>query len=513
MPNIPVFEAGSGALQIPEGGASAFQQVGRRSGQFYRQIGEDVGQGIQGIGAQVEQHDTMMAISKGAAAGTGLHASLTQQAAKAIGDNPEDSTAPQRFLQETAEPAIQNFLQQFDSAPPRAKEWAMNYADNMRQQVSAHVAALGSFASGQVVEQNARVTANNLQNQVMAQGTVGAYNSAVGTYGGIVDELVAGHPNLSGEDRVKLKTTLMQKFQEDTAKNLLSVTALKNPDAAEKMLDSGAFGEVLNAGEVRAGIQQIARQNKADATNARILQNQIATQRSQAAAGQLISQILTTTDPDTLANLTKSVAQLSHDGTLKPSEAMQVASFSQAQAAKSEKREEQENFSPVVYGDLYSRVGSTTNPTTFDEVNKAWKENQIDKNQAADISKKIGVQQNALKAINTNPIVKNQFSIADGMIQQQNFPTNGAVVSAKAQFRADVLKTLSDAAQNGVDWQRVYLDPHSPDYLFTPERVKQYYPTPEEIQKGLVERSMGGGAPAAQGRPAIVFPAPNFKGQ
>lgn len=499
MPNIPVFEAGTGQLAIPEGGAAAFTQVGRRAGQFYHQIGQDVGQGIAGIGEQVEQHDTMMAISKGAAAGTGLHASLTEQAAKAIGDNPEDSTAPQKFLQQTAEPAIEDFLKQFDGSTPRAREWARNYADGMRQQVSAYVAALGSFAAGQATEVNAKQTANNLQQQVMSQGTVGAYNDAVGTFGGIIDNLIALHPNLSGEDRVKLKTSLLQNFQESTAKSLVAVTAMKNPDLAEKMVDSGAFGEVLNAGETKDAIQRIARQRKTDATNARILANQEAQMLSERTAGGLLASVV---DPVTHevkmpADWGARVLQLAAPGgPLKPSEAKALFEFSKSPSIT------KQNLDPEVYADLWHRTGDKESPTTISQITAERKAGTITDGQFGALMRHMESGQKGItKVIASDQAYKYEIAKAAGMIQQQEIPSNGAVISAKAQFGADTLAILAQAGQN---W-RMYLDPHDPKYLFTPERIQQYRPTKKELMQGLVTRRLGGQAPAANGRPPLVF--------
>ena len=87
------------------------------------------------------------------------------------------------------------------------------------------------------------------------------------------------------------------------------------------------------------------------------------------------------------------------------------------------------------------------------------------------------------------------------MIRGNVDPGNQAVRDKTDQFKIDTLKTLQDVMAGGGD-PRPYLDPKSPQYLFSPERVKQYQPTKNEIANQVVVKA----APAKPGEEPAVKP-------
>ena len=107
----------------------------------------------------------------------------------------------------------------------------------------------------------------------------------------------------------------------------------------------------------------------------------------------------------------------------------------------------------------------------------------------------------AMKKISDNPIVKTQFDQAAAVIRGNVDPGNQAVRDKTDQFKIDTLKTLQDVMAGGGD-PRPYLDPKSPQYLFSPERVKQYQPTKNEIANQVVVKA----APAKPGEEPAVKP-------
>lgn len=98
MPNIEQFNAGSGEVAIPDRGAEAFAQAGRRVGIAYTQVGEDIDRTIRPLGQEAIQHHEDMDISN-TYSSLGQAEVQAKQALDVLESQPDAADHPERGQQ------------------------------------------------------------------------------------------------------------------------------------------------------------------------------------------------------------------------------------------------------------------------------------------------------------------------------------------------------------------------------------------------------------------------------
>jgi hypothetical protein len=145
--------------------------------------------------------------------------------------------------------------------------------------------------------------------------------------------------------------------------------------------------------------------------------------------------------------------------------------------------------------DLRQRIGNAENPTTLDQVTDAVNEyakdprRGISPNKAMEIAKRLKpAKLEDISHASNHPVLKGELDRAKAMITGANEPNNGAVKDKVDTFKLDVLRQVQERLDKGQDWKAL-LNPKDPDYLFTPERIATYRPSPEEVKNQMVKRA------------------------
>lgn len=309
MPTIRQFDAGNLALRPSETGVEATAQAGRLIGRFYnqaagateqvgsatKQLGSETAQtgvnfarGIEGdikaVGDAVVQYAEHREISHGAASFAELNDQLTQSwndAAKKA--DPNDPTVAAKWRDQVLTPALENYRQGF--LTEGGQKFAEARIDSLRQHLFEKSAADMSSLAGDAVAVNVHKTANSLSNTAMNDPSSVSHllQSTDDLVGGMVDS----SPNIKGATAAKVKIELSEKMKEDIVKSGAIGAIQKAADPEAEAQKWGAqYPQYINGAELKmlaANARQQIHARHADATYQRILENQAAEKRSDAA--------------------------------------------------------------------------------------------------------------------------------------------------------------------------------------------------------------------------------------
>ena len=251
--NIAQFNAGEGPalnLSIASEAASNLSQSAWREGQLYKQAGADYIQAGKEVGAVIDQHETMSEVSQGSAALAAMHNNLTTQWNKlASQSDPNDTTIQGKFLNDTVEPALQQWQNGFTTA--KGQNWALAQADQMRTHYYETTAADVSTRAGEARVSNAVTQLNQLSNA--AYNDPRSVDLSMKQVDGVYAAAVENSQGLLSTKQIDQIGGIVS-----DAKNELIKSAVKGfadsddpqgPAKARAVLDSGKFDSLLSPEE------------------------------------------------------------------------------------------------------------------------------------------------------------------------------------------------------------------------------------------------------------------------
>lgn len=245
MPNIAEYTNPDDSLRPNDAGVQAAAQAGRRIGSFYHQIGQDIGGAVKEVGDQYEDHQAQQEISHGFASGMTVANQLQQQADTfAKGADPNDPTWTQKFLEGTAQPAIQAWQDSFQT--PKGKLYAAQHAADITEQLTHKVMADRSTLAGQAAVNNFEQGTN--QAAQMAYTDPANLDKILGTHDMGTQAVIDGMPNLTADQAGTLKNTLGPKAKQQIAVSGIMGWMDKGQagiDQARKLLIGGTYADEL----------------------------------------------------------------------------------------------------------------------------------------------------------------------------------------------------------------------------------------------------------------------------
>lgn len=264
---LRLSDKGIGALQDE---ASTGMRMAAQASASVRREGEDYGSAVKATG-QVAQdaYDTYVVqpeISKGAAALAGYQDALTTKwNALAKGTDPNDATIKQKFMNDELEPALQRFNDSFSTAA--GKKFAEDQSNSFRKHMFEKTTADVSTRAGEALVSNLNTMKNTLSNAV--RNDPSAYDQSAALVRATIKEQVANTPGLSVATAARIEGTLATNMQAELAKATILGVAEKNPDAAQKLIDSGKFNKLIDGTEMTSMVKTMKTASRADAAFAR----------------------------------------------------------------------------------------------------------------------------------------------------------------------------------------------------------------------------------------------------
>jgi len=388
MPQIQEFNAGQLSLRPNDAAVEGAVQAGRRIGAFSQQVAQETRQttaefsgDLKQFGRAYEEHQTQAEVGQGLATfATGFNG-LTQQWNDFAKDvDPNDTTAGQRFREQTVQPWVDQFTASFKT--PAGQKWAQAKAGELAQHMFEKTAADMSTKAGDAVIQNAETLKNQLSQMVMNDPS--SHDIAQETYRSGIQALLDHNPNLTAEQASKISAHYMPAGGEELAKSAVYGIAGNNPQAAREALASGKFANYLDGDQVKAldGYAQTVQRAGQEAAKAQVAEQRKSEDDAfKTGVGQMQ---LSMVQPDgsilPSASFYKNVltlAQMPGAGR-NPAELKALVDM----AATARKNQEDHTFvqsDPSTYTSLTSRVGlpPTQNGLSAMEVNQAYAQGRL----------------------------------------------------------------------------------------------------------------------------------------
>lgn len=316
MPNIEEFNAGSGELNIPEGGAQANVQAARHVGATYAQIGQDITNTVKPMGEAVIQHQADVEANN-------LYTAYYQ--AKTNGQNSWDQTIASPDAVNRPDLA-QSFMDKFGQAvdeigahaqTQQGKTLANRLSNSLKEEMFTRVHGDVSALTGATYVNNIDKIAN------MAQERIANDPSSAATEIGNFQDFVANAAipsNVSGETRARLTEHFntvasgmaLGAYRSSIEQGRAQVAAGGPPtilDQVSKDLDAGKLGEYVGGqtAELRNAVDTARRQGQEQLSSAARVQQEAQDREGKGVAAQLYARATQevaagqTVDPDTLA--------------------------------------------------------------------------------------------------------------------------------------------------------------------------------------------------------------------
>jgi hypothetical protein len=293
MPNIldPSFNIPD--IRPTETGVESTAQAARRVGVFGSQIaaaqeqtGRDVG---RGVGAAVDaaygvaEH---MEISKGAAHGAELVATLNEswnQTAKNA--DPNDPAVAAKWRAEVLEPALEQYRSGF--LTKGGEQWAEHLVDTYRQHAVVKTSADMSSLAADAVHVNAVKTINGLSTAAFNDPSTVSF--ARDTLAHSLDGLTGSSPTISATDAAKVKGELTLKGEEQIVKSAIMGAIVKGGDW-QSIANDPKNAPYVNAPEIQQFMRaerMYKRMDESEARNARVMTDYTNRQNWNTAADKL----------------------------------------------------------------------------------------------------------------------------------------------------------------------------------------------------------------------------------
>lgn len=244
MPNIREFQNPVGGL-TPDNG---MEQVAARNAAHtegaYQKLGQELGSGIAAAGDAYVKIKTQQDISHGLATSAEMLKNNTtawQQTINAA--DPNDHTTGEKWMKETLEPQLDQFVQAFSTQEGR--EWATQHAAQIRNHFAEKTTADQAIQAGQAAVQNYHNTVRGLSDTSLQDPTSMTMN--LGLLDATIDAIIAGNPNLTAEQAATIRGNLRDQGREEIGKGAFIGMARANPTAAMQAVQDGKFNGVFDA--------------------------------------------------------------------------------------------------------------------------------------------------------------------------------------------------------------------------------------------------------------------------
>ena len=515
MANIREYTNPTNGIRPSETGADAWARAGMRISEMGHQAGQAVAEGGRQIASGVESIEKFQAsheISQGWASGSAVLADGTQEWNDALGHaDPNDIGATRQKFLEGLDEKLAKFTGGFTTE--KGKLWAEEHAANLRSHFNQKTIADVSTAAGHALQVNVEQGLNNLT--VAVQNDPTTLDTALATVKPTVDALVDNAHELSGTDAMTARTTLVQ----DQSRRLVTAAARaaidRDPQRGLAMLE-GKYGDLLPPETIttlRERAEAVTRAKRADATAATVERMRAEQRASDVRANEMLAS-WAKPGPDGKpgpVGLPEGTRQsILTDPALKPSEKGFLWGMADRVERDLNKYDTAHN-DPHVTADLMQRIGDPARPTTREEITEAVKAGNLTPQMGMELfAKTSGDLSSQMRQLTSNDLVRAEMDRAAAAIAGPNLlaaigGTNQAVRAKIDSFKVDTLRRLQDAVAKNENPQK-FLDPKSPDYLFSPQRVEQYRPTKEELRNQLLSTQRE----QAQDRKASTDAPPNF---
>ena len=296
MANIIEYNAPIRPLQVSESGDQALAREGLHAEAVSQRSGAELGAAIGHLTEDTiranQEHEDATQISQALATSTHLAADLSQKW-KDFANNadPHDPTVAQRFQDQVVEPALDQASGRFTT--PRSQRVWMEARNRLEEHFNETNAADMGHLAGIAAMADYHAILNNLGALVAQDPTRLAY--AKQELQTSTKEIADSGKNLTPEARAKFLSETVESGLEQIERMAFTSTALKNPDHAEQLLNSGEYPN-MNPADSRQALTQIKSLKKQDATNA-MAQQRFREEEADRQAGQKYTSMFA--DPNT----------------------------------------------------------------------------------------------------------------------------------------------------------------------------------------------------------------------
>lgn len=494
MPNIPTFDLPSGQskLQPQESGAQATMRAARITQETAKSEGDAVAQGWRAIGHTVstagkiaDDYVTQRDIASAAEQHTLLAANAATALPTILANSPDPVQAVKDYYEKTYAPAVDKINEGMNTK--RSRMWAAEHSQSGSQQFMRSGIAEAMSVQGAKAIQSFQTSVDNL-------GAAARANPhEVEGYIKQADSLMDGMKgSLSAQQQVTLEGH-RSKVRQQLMISAGHALADKNPAQFKKDLEAGWGKDHLDPH------QRELMTHYADYTAKR--QNRIAKGNSLSTISDWVDGKIDKQTGQDHEVTPEDIGRIQNDPNVHPDDKKSVTQFGVAmnrvQTWMQEHKVKGRGVPPGDAGrelDLRQRLGDPDHPTTLDDITDALNDyaknpkEGINPAKALQIAKRIKPgKMMDLNHLNNDPILKGELDRAGAMIRGKTDAGNQAVKDKHDTFKLDTLRELQGALDRKENVKE-YLDPKNPKYLFTPERIKQYTPTKEEIADQIVKR-------------------------
>ncbi len=268
-------------MQPTETGIDALTRAAYRGGAFFHQaagamdqVGQRVGRALGYLGQVAENSIAHQQISAGAKSGAELIAAKEAEWNSIVRDpntDPNDPTTAQKFLEQSLEPALEQFQNGFGTQA--SDKFGEEFAERARQHFFAKTAADMSSLQGTAVKQNYIDTVNTLSGAVVNDPR--SLDFALDTVDHSLGAKIATSPTLSATDAVRLKAELGETGKQQLVKSAAIGMIQQDPDADLSTFE-GKYAAYIKPGEIQQfqtaarGYKRIA---ESEARSARVQQD------------------------------------------------------------------------------------------------------------------------------------------------------------------------------------------------------------------------------------------------
>lgn len=299
--NIAQYTAPVDKLSPSETGAETYARMGRVEKENYDQAGRAYGQAAQDVAKPIDDYQYMHEVSQGAAGLAAMHANLTSNWNQmAVSTDPNDTSIQQKFMDDTNDQLDQ---WQGSFSTKRGQQWALTQADQTREHFEVKTSAdMGTRAGDAII--------NNLKTTLKSYSST-AYDdpSSIEHSLGQVDAIMAAKKEAAAGTLDPAQVARIDEIGDDM-KNEIVKSGVKgladggpnrpaNPQAAKRLLDSGAFNDYLK-GEETAELHKysegVVRMQREDQQRAYENKRRAQEQTDEAASNKIINGLA---DPNT----------------------------------------------------------------------------------------------------------------------------------------------------------------------------------------------------------------------
>ena len=501
MPNIPQYETPQSLVPRPdEGAANVAREAAFTENRFSRESGEALGGAVSRVGSQlgeaVDDHISAQLISHGAAVSMQGYADLTNKW-NSIAENadPNDTSVAAGFQEKIFNPWAENFLKQYDSAPEKARNWAMSTVNEMRSHLfEKQTADMGVRASAAFTKnfntgvQAAQLAASNEPDLHTISFLVGKFTDDT--------KALLSSSSVSVSERARIETEMIPDAVKQIVRAGVMGAGRINPDALIASINNGDIDkipgltyseaektEALKYAEEQKRNKQIdeehalTMQEKQKKAASDVLENQAYTDiinghgsRAMAVAARASSALTPEARksiPEFIAARTREIRE-NQEGAVHPEEFRHLITSLNDTAENNP-----QNLSLKAFRDAYNKGEISYKELTqgeerFNNINRPYEQNF----------------NNMVKSTVSPIVMRSPQFILDKTAGQ-------GVIN---QIEYDAYRTLNKYRDSGKDVTPLF-DPKSSEYLFSPAKIQSYITPAKQMiatQANQVKSAAGG---------------------